>query len=29
MPPPSHGWLAVGYRMSPLPWLRIRPPPLG
>ena len=25
----SHDWLAVGYRMPPLPWLRIRPFPLG
>ena len=25
----AHGWLAVGYRMSPLPWLRIRPILLG
>ena len=22
MPSASHGWLAVGYTMSPLPWLR-------
>jgi len=22
-PAVSHGWLAVGYRTSPLPWLKI------